>query len=69
MKQSTFLNTRNWYCAERTCFWISSSGSAGSNAVGISYTAIHTQELFCNISLHSERTVSNRDLFRFAVSG
>jgi len=22
-KQSTFLNTRNWYCVERTCFWIS----------------------------------------------
>jgi len=65
MKQSTFLNTRNWYCVQRTCFWISSSGSAGSNAIAItiSYTATHTQELFCKISLHGERTVSNYDRF------
>jgi len=40
-----------------------SSGSAGSNAVRISYTATHTQELFCNISLHGERTVANHDRF------
>ena len=46
MKQSMFLNTRNWYCVERTCFWISSSGSAGSNAVRIAYTAGHTQSCF-----------------------
>ena len=26
------LNTLNWYCAERTCFWISACGSANSNA-------------------------------------
>jgi len=45
------------------CFWLSSSGSAGSNAVRILYTAAHTQELFCNISLHGERTVSNHDSF------
>jgi len=63
MKQSTFLNTRNWYCVERTCFWIVFSGSAGSNDVGISYTATHTQEQFCKISLHGERTVSNHDRF------
>jgi len=63
MKQFTFLNTRNWYYVERTCFWISSSGSADSNDVRISYTAMHTQELFCNISLHGERTVSNHDSF------
>jgi len=63
MKRSRFLNTRNWCCVERTCFWISSSGSAGSYAVRISYTSAHTQELFCNISLHGERTVSNHDRF------
>ena len=57
------FNTRNWYCVERTCFWISSSGSAGSDAVRISYTATHTQELFCNISLHGERKVSNHARF------
>jgi len=35
-----------------------------SNAVRISYTSAHTQELFCNISLHhGERTVSNHDRF------
>ena len=62
MKQSTFLNTQNWYCVEPTCFWISSFGSASSNAVRISYTATHTQ-LFCNISLHGTRTVSNYDHF------
>ena len=45
------------------CFRISSSGHAGSDAVGISYTAMHTQELFCNISLHDDRTVSNHDSF------
>jgi len=28
MKHSTFLNTLNWYCVERTCFGISSSGWA-----------------------------------------
>jgi len=32
---------------------------SGSNAV----TAMHTQELFCNISLHGERTVVNHDRF------
>jgi len=53
---TTFLNTRNWYCVKRTCFWIFSSGSASSNAVRISYTATYTQELFCRISLHGERT-------------
>jgi len=37
MKQTTFLNTRNWCCISHTCFWISSSGSASSNTVGISY--------------------------------
>jgi len=63
MKQSMFSNTRNWYCVERTCFWISSSGSAGSHAVRISDTATHTQELFRNILLHGERTVSNHDRF------
>jgi len=63
MKQSTFLNTWNWYYVERTCFWISSSGSAGSNVVRISYTATHTQERFCNTSLHGERTIANHDRF------
>jgi len=63
MKQSTFLNTRNWYCVKWTCFRISSSGSPSSNAVRISYTATHTQELFCKISLHGERTVCNHDCF------
>ena len=63
MKQSTFLNIWNWYCVERTCFWISLFGSAGSNAVRTSYTATHTQELFCNISLHGERTVFNHNRF------
>jgi len=62
MKQSTFLNTRNRYCVKRTCFGISSSGGAGSDAVGISYTATYTQELFCNISLHG-KTVSIHDRF------
>jgi len=57
------FNTLNWYCVERTCFWISYSGNAGSNADRIAYTATHTQELFCNISLHGERTVSNHDRF------
>ena len=57
------LNTRKWYCIERMCFWISSTGRAVSNAVRISYTATHTQELFCNILLHGERTVSNHDHF------
>jgi len=45
------------------CFWISSSDSAGSNAVRISYTATHTQELFCKISLRGEKIVSNNDRF------
>ena len=49
MKQFTFLNTLNWYCIKRTCFRISSSGSANSNAskaVRSSYTATHTQSCF-----------------------
>jgi len=58
-----FLNTWNWYWVERTCFWISSFDSASSNAVRISYTATHTQELLYNILLHGERTVSNHDRF------
>jgi len=31
IKQSTFLNTLNWYCIKCTCFRISYSGSACSN--------------------------------------
>jgi len=60
---SHVFNIRNWYCVERTCSWISSSDSASSNSVGISYTAMHLQELFSNISLHGARTVSNHDRF------
>ena len=63
MKQSTFLNIQYWYCVKCTCVWISSFGSASSNAIGISYTATHTQELFCNILFHGKRTVSNHDHF------
>jgi len=29
----------------------------------MSYTATHMQELFCSISLHEERTVTNHDCF------
>jgi len=68
MKQSTSLNIRNWYCVERTWFWISSSGSADSDAVRISYTATYTQERFCNISLHGKRTTVSKHN-RSAVSG
>jgi len=32
MKQSTFLNTLNWYCVESTCLGISYSASASFNA-------------------------------------
>jgi len=49
MKQLTFLNTLNWYCVKWTCFGISSSGSANSNAskaVRSLYTATHTQSCF-----------------------
>jgi len=59
MKQSMFLNTLNWYCVKRTCFGISYSGSASSNAsqaVRNSYTA-HAK-LFCSILLHGGRTQS-----------
>jgi len=60
-----FLNTLNWYCVKRTCFWISYSlwqclacnSSNASKAVRSSYTACYAHaELFCNISLHGERT-------------
>ena len=44
-----FLNTLNWHCIGHTCFGISSSGSANSNAseaVRRSYTATHMQSCF-----------------------
>jgi len=49
MKQFTFLNNLNGYGVERTCFGISSCGSANSNArkaVRSSYTATNTQSCF-----------------------
>jgi len=48
------------------CFGISSSGSANSNARQSGQKLVHCHahaELFCNISLHGERTVSSRDGF------
>jgi len=68
MKQSTFSNTRNWYCVKRTCFWISYYRSAVSNAVGISDTAMHMQELFCNISSSWQEDSLQSQSFRFVVS-
>jgi len=49
MKQSTFLNTLNWYCVKCTCFGIFYFGSTSSNAskvVRSAYTAMHIQSCF-----------------------
>jgi len=56
MQQFTFLNTLNWYCVEHTCFRISSSDSANSNA-SKAVRSSYTHMLSCFV------------IFRFMVRG
>jgi len=67
MKQYTFLNKLNCYCVKRTCFGISYSGCASSNAskaVRSSYTATHTKSCFWIFRLMVwGRSLKSRSLF------
>jgi len=66
MKQSTFLNTLNWYCVEHTCFRFSYTGSASSNTSKLSeaptWPQTHRAVLQYFASWRKD-TVSNRNHF------